>query len=112
MFQVGQKVICVGHGYWHAYGRAPAAPVRGGVYTIRWSGLCSDPSGVGQPALRFHELINPPHRWRGGICECAFRVQNSDGTVNFRPLVERKTDISIFQRMLVPAGKRELVKGV
>jgi hypothetical protein len=105
-FRVGQKVICVGHGRWSCYGRAPYVPVTGGIYTIRWTGVCS-----GHPCLRFHELINPPYRWRDGFLECAFRIQNRDGAINFRPLVTRKTDISIFQRMLVPAGKRDLVKG-
>ncbi len=97
--KVGDRVVCIGYGHWAHYGRAQQVPVRGGVYTIRWAGECA-----GQPSLRFHELVNAPYRWRDGFMECAFRIQNRDGTINFRPVVKRSTDISIFQRMLTPTG--------
>jgi hypothetical protein len=104
MFRVGQKVICVGPGHWLHYGVAPNAPRRGGIYTIRWIG----PRG-GHLCLQFKGLINPPVH--NGIMECAFRIQNNNGTINFRPVIERRTDISVFTAMLAPTSIRDLVKG-
>lgn len=98
-FVVGQKVVLIKPFPDHEIERAEAdgviLPSMAVVYTVRdiepGVGLY-----VGRFALRFIELVNPPHHSNG--LEPAF-VHTM-----FRPVVERKTDISIFKRMLTPAG--------
>lgn len=85
MFYVGQKVVCVNDDP-DNYGR-PVIVVKGQVYTVSrafdWLGV---------RALLFVE-VSPG----GEPGWCASR---------FRPVVERKTDISIFTAMLNPSDKR------
>lgn len=88
-FRVGQKVVCVDGSPAVGGGTWGLEPQKGSVYEIRNIG-----TGLvhGQPTLMF------------GIVEL-------DGTVpgvfwrasRFRPVVERKTDISIFTAMLNPS---------
>lgn len=102
MFRVGQKVVCV---------RVPEKaicfllrnaklPMVGGVYTIR------DIVQFKNCLLLFRELDNAHlanAEYQGGRIidgEPGFRADC------FRPLVERKTDISIFRRILKDADKR------
>jgi hypothetical protein len=81
-FRVGQKVVCV-----DASGLTLIKPLTiGAVYTIRE--LYDDP--IRGPAVMLEEIINIMHP-RG---EFGYR------SVRFRPIVERKTDISIFTKML------------
>lgn len=75
-------------------------PVYGHIYTIRELGFEFDVA-----TLRLVEIVNPPNLYR-----------NSSGAVerqeiwyacsNFRPLEERKTDISIFTRLLQPEKEK------
>jgi hypothetical protein len=96
-FTVGQRVVCINDEWpeWAVLnGTAlivPGAirvPMLNEVLTIReivacWSPLLSD-----QPiALKFHEI-------EGGWLH-----------THFRALIEKKTDIAIFQAMLTPAGR-------
>ncbi len=100
MFKVGERVVCVGSGYWGGLlssSRAPNAPITGGIYTVRWAGYYDELA-----CIRLEELVNPVYQWRSGLAECAFVVQNRNGQVNFRPVVTRKTDISIFTKLLTP----------
>ncbi len=91
-FRVGQKVVCVDDipspgKVWYTQ-----KPTVGHVYTV--SG-----HGVGYygdyPVIFVAELNNPLIGYR---------------ETRFRPIVERKTDISIFKAMLTPASKKELAK--
>jgi hypothetical protein len=89
-FRIGQKVVCVDDD-WQEAGHEPphpseVDPVLGGIYTIRGIEGHAD-------SLYFvlQEIVNPP---RGSGNETWFEA------VAFRPVVELKTDISIFTRML------------
>lgn len=99
MFYVGQKVVCVSDepknpcvlngriladDYW------PNFPKKGKIYTVRGF-FCDDPDLCG---IYLVELINPVRHYTKGFVEGGFRAEN------FRPLEERKTDISIFTEML------------
>ena len=95
MFHVGQKVICVNQ-RWATIDKR--RPEKGCIYTIRE--IYTNGKDVG---FRFFEITNPPRQHADGFAESAWHSRF------FRPVIERKTDISIFQRMLVPAGKRKLV---
>lgn len=53
----------------------------------------------GVTALRFVELRNPEHRYAG----FANPIEQPFPAAFFRPVVERKTDISIFTAMLNPS---------
>jgi len=92
-FRVGQKVVCVDdgirpRGYCPAYGY----PTIGVVYTISEVGVTYH----GAPGVN---LVEHPHERSSG-----WRASR------FRPVVERKTDISILTALLVPGAKiRETV---
>lgn len=104
MFRVGQKVICVDVGPTPGLGNVSeeAGPLleEGRIYIVRW---------VGE---------NPYEPWRVyGTClrvEGIERRQDKDPdwsdfpfrATRFRPIVERKTDISIFTEMLTPTPQR------
>ncbi len=91
MFRVGQKVVCVDSemliGIW-----APdeVGPIVGGIYTIRRIFLDYD----GDAIVWLNEIARGP----------LAKAQHGDNAgylaIRFRPVVERKTDISIFTRML------------
>ena len=91
-FRVGQKVVCIDNSMapglqrWHGQ----TYPEIGPVYTVRAIVLSSS----GYECLLLAEIVNPiPDGYRG---EGGFEA------VRFRPIVERKTDISIFTDMLMP----------
>lgn len=86
MFRTGQKVVCVD---------ADGAPLElNAVYTI-------------------NKVWGPtPVKWRGKLFESGYSVRLYEAkpakgfwgfaTERFRPLDDRKTDISIFTKMLMP----------
>lgn len=91
-FRVGQKVVCVDtwprgnlrlmwDKFWHPY----KSPVKGEIYTI--CGIFTDETG--NLHLELIELPNRDDYWLDGFYACGFR-----------PLIERKTDISVFTKML------------
>jgi hypothetical protein len=100
MFHVGQKVVCLKEGPWVATygGPCPAGsfPVNGEVVTIR-----EIVRHDGRGFLRFHEHRNPVH-WGGP--ETAFAAER------FRPIIERKTDISCFVRILDKVNSKQPAK--
>jgi hypothetical protein len=98
MFRVGQKVVCVkeGRGKKWADHNSIVNAVVGQTYTIRAAFLSLE----GEEAVYVEEIKNKEHRSGMEFGFCAYR---------FRPVVERKTDISIFKAMLTPAGKKERV---
>lgn len=82
MFRIGQKVVCMDDGI--ALNGIPVFVTSGNIYTIgfiRHSG-CIEVAGV-------------------------LGIYRAD---RFRPLVERKTSIEIFQRMLTPSRQKESVR--
>jgi hypothetical protein len=97
MFRVGQKVICVNDvEYPHAYGLPGMDGLtKGHVYTVREVGLSSWVDG--RPAVRLAEIVRP----HDDVPFWAHR---------FRPLVERKTDISVFKKLLDPATRSVVVE--
>jgi hypothetical protein len=91
MFYVGQKVVCV-----NAKPRSPNWPgtkrvVEGAVYTIRAVYFEKRQNATG---VLLSEIVNEFAPSIG--CEPGFLASR------FRPVVERKTDISIFTDMLTP----------
>lgn len=96
-FRVGQKVVfvddtptqseCGPGSYW-----LPNWPVLGQVYTIR--------AFVDDDAVFLEEVRNPVREFLHGVSEGSFYCWR------FRPVQERKTDISIFTAMLTPNKRR------
>lgn len=82
-FRVGQKVVCVD---------ASDAPMLrlNSIYTV--VGILSDPWGEGLQVNETSPAAYGDDWWTG------FRAER------FRPIVERKTGISIFTKMLTPEG--------
>lgn len=97
---VGQKVVCVDmQGRCHNK-LSIKRPVVGSVYSIRGIVPSVIHEGVG---FLLEEISNEPSillRWTGRRepCEPAF------ADFRFRPVVERRTDISLFHRMLNPSS--------
>ena len=91
MFYVGQKVVCVNAN--NTPGRVwyeGEALVEDAVYTVAHVMLDQD----GDLVLDFQELTRSPIARAHGMI--GYHVRR------FRPIVERKTDISIFTDMLTP----------
>lgn len=91
MFHVGQRIVCVRDDWaWpSSYRPDKPLPRRGQLFTVReavphWM--------TGEPYVRLVEIRLAPARTD---YEPAFR-----GSC-FRPVTERKTDISVFEHMLV-----------
>jgi hypothetical protein len=106
-FQVGQRVVCVDNDWKTPAGfrllSKPIAPVVGRVYAVATVRLGS---ATGEPCITLKEI--PPQTVEvmfNGVLHEAELCFHSE---YFRPVVERKTDISIFTRMLTsthePAG--------
>jgi hypothetical protein len=83
MFRVGQKVVCVDDSYFEDQ------ITKGKIYQVHSIAIA-----YGDVWIRLCEVYpeNDGYRRR-----------------RFRPIVERKTDISIFKSMLTSAGKKERV---
>jgi hypothetical protein len=96
-FRVGQKVLCI-NDQWNEYHANIARrlgvtlPVLGGIYTIRAIEIRPQ-----RGDLYFVEIVNPIIEYDIGRAEQGFHV------ARFRPVVERKTDISVFRAMLNPS---------
>lgn len=90
-FHVGQKVVCIKNG-WDSLTYNEVGPAFRSVYTIR-----TIDAEDGDAMLRFEEIVNEVHNYREGQHECQFWARW------FRPVIERKTDISIFTAMLKPS---------
>jgi hypothetical protein len=91
-FRVGQKVVCVKEP--HKANPRVTQPVVGKVYTVRQTYLSWPDS---KPGIVLDEIQNGIHRASGQ--EYGFYASR------FRPVVERKTDISIFTEILRKASK-------
>lgn len=97
MFRVGQKVVCV------RYIRDPEAPGAdlqvGAVYTVGWLGVQSvDGESNGMLFIDPVEAPNPESdEWCRGY-----------DASHFRPVIERKTDISALKALLNPSREKVL----
>jgi hypothetical protein len=96
-FRVGQKVVCIAQAS-NPYGEA--VPQVGSVYTIRE--VC-DGQELG-PCYRLIEIVNPPMDYSDGHRECDFTHRL------FRPVIERKPDISCFVRILDKVNSKQPAK--
>ena len=95
-FHVGQKVVCVDD-------KIPCRSLaNGSIYTIRWFGLHVDPHFGTNLCVRLAEINPRPEEsellkdYPEALADVPYYASR------FRPLVTRKTDISIFKRMLTP----------
>lgn len=101
MFSIGQKIVCVlmpnESSEPHTWQSVPNHPIKNNIYTVR-NTLMYPYSNATCPAVYLVEITNPINTWKTPhmiiIAECAF-PENW-----FKPLEERKTDISIFEEML------------
>lgn len=100
-FIVGQKVVCVGGFPDREIQRAKEdgvyLPAKGAIYTIRDMEPGADWWTRHLVFIRLVELVNTPHVVDG--------IEPSFSAGGFRPVVEKKADISIFTAMLAPAGR-------
>ncbi len=85
-FHVGQKVVCV-------RGSRNGRVKKGQIYTV--SGHCYDLHWGPSPGLLLCEAKGADD---DEFCRCFIPGR-------FRPIVERKTDISVLERLLVPGAK-------
>lgn len=93
MFRVGMKVVCIDDSPLLGCGWSPGTkPTLDAVYTIRELGMTFH----SKPGMRLVEL-NLSGKFLGDSFTDAFYR-----AARFRPVVERKTDISIFQKLLTP----------
>lgn len=93
-FRVGQRVVCIDAG---PEKTAPdhrwvpgEEPVEGQTYTVR---RCFA-DGQGELLLWLNEVCRAP------LSRALYGEDAGYGAFRFRPVVERKTDISIFTKML------------
>src|SRR5689334_17003316 len=97
-FHVGQKVVCVDvdpdtfKPPTNEYYFDKLELEKGAIYTVRWFGWFEDEFG-GDWCMRVNEICGRRDRFCEDVPFLAIR---------FRPVVERKTSIEIFQRMLTP----------
>ena len=99
MFYTGQRVVCINDDFpeGDCQGGRVNRPVKDRVYTVRdvlkWTWGNWEVSW----AVRLFELKNPRIHWKiGGYNEIPFSAHR------FRPMDERKTNISVFTDILRP----------
>lgn len=97
-FHIGQKIVCVNNEIIVPRAQDISGLTRGAIYTIRWIGEFPwEPDRCVGLGTRLVE-INRGH-------ESSYNPKFYDypfALLRFRPLLERKTDISIFTSMLKP----------
>jgi hypothetical protein len=97
--RIGQRVVCIKDN-WIGMHDGEVAPCKDAIYTVRE--IIPSLRFPEDFYLRLNEIKNPPlHPLCPHGPECAFNAQA------FRPIIERKTDISVFLAMLVPAKQRK-----
>jgi hypothetical protein len=95
MFRVGQKVVCVNvdsppKEALSSFSPLPLDLVKGAIYTVTSVGVRHPCDLTNQPCVTLAEKHARQPYWAS----------------RFRPLVERKTDISVFTRMLIRATEK------
>jgi hypothetical protein len=101
MFYVGQKVVCVDAS--PADDGTPVTIRHGDTYTI--SGFDQVPNFLGGHGVYLWEA--EAHDHFGVIGGELWFIGGAFRASRFRPVVERKTSIEIFERMLTPNRQRE-----
>jgi hypothetical protein len=96
-FYVGQRVECIDDGWRRPNPWVTRFPKKSEIFTIREIFISKDDGRT--QCLRLDEI-------QCGVC----RLGNEVGfeASSFRPIVERKTDISIFESLLNPANHKQL----
>jgi hypothetical protein len=94
-FRVGQKVVCVDDEAHQKFTPFPARSdleglAEGEIYTVSYVGV-----RLGVKVVRILEI---KRSWNSFIDE-----ENFYAAARFRPVVERKTDITCFKEMLTPS---------
>lgn len=92
MFRIGQKVVCVDASNSPGRRWLEDAPTVGEVYTVTRYFL-----RLGKPCVHLAEIE------RSAAAKRIMGMNVGYWAFRFRPVVERKTDISIFQAMLTPS---------
>lgn len=107
MLWVRQKVVCIGTDGspridWDAWAALykVVRPVRGSIYTVRDTRIGSE----GRQFIRLVEIVNPPAKFSDAPDQEPWWWAEA-----FRPLVERETDISVFQEILRKATRKRSV---
>lgn len=99
-FHVGQKVVCITDDFWHPLAHlVPHLPRKGGLYHVRgYAPLIGDPCVMpGASFIWLAEIVNPGSSGQ----------EPSFAAYCFRPVIERKTDISVFTKLLSPIPVKE-----
>jgi hypothetical protein len=108
-FVVGQKVVCIddqvgtNEPMASSYNPLDGLTV-GQVYTIRWIGMYKGfylKEFVGVRVVEIKRDVDPSE----GV-ECCFRASR------FKPLEKKKTDISVFKKLLVSSKKKKVLEEV
>jgi hypothetical protein len=89
-FDIGTIVVCINDSWVQDKRYGEKMPYKGQVLTIRSIEIRDDDT----PFLRFEEIVNPVVEYPNGLGECRFCA------FQFRPV--RKTDISVFEKHLIP----------
>lgn len=97
-FRVGQKVVCIDAG--ETSKSMHGALLVGGIYTVRE--VATTLSGRRGIKVVGYEYSCWP--WQVGRKTHRTFEDSPMWAERFRPLVERKTDISVFTKMLTPQG--------
>jgi hypothetical protein len=98
-WHIGQKVVCVDADDINPYWIVEGSLDLGAVYTIR-----SVRPAIGEPGIAIYlKEVTARVCWDGSGIETAFF------SWRFRPVVEPKADISVFQSILDRLPKREVV---
>lgn len=90
MFYIGQKVVCIRDWPPHQH-RRYLCPTKGSIYTVR----ALQDIGTA-PSMYLVEIRNSPYVF----INVPYPIEPAWIRSAFRPLVERKTDISLFTAML------------
>jgi hypothetical protein len=86
-FHVGQKVVCIKAEHDPSRFDWEKLPRLDAIYCVRWTD---------GETVRLAEIVNRLYFYEEGLSELRFN------SWRFRPIVETKTDISIFTKMLTP----------
>lgn len=96
-FTVGQKVVCIDAKRDRSGGGGYVELVEGNIYRVREVLICDN-----EVCVRLQEILERAHYLYDRVIfadDLPFLARR------FKPLEERKTDISIFQKMLEPNKK-------
>jgi hypothetical protein len=100
-FKIGQKVVCIENRLSVVLYQGEVNTEIGKVYTIRAIRWLTDLDKLG---LLLQEIVNPVVDTLVGRTERFYLAEN------FRPVVEQKTDISAFRKLLLTKREDELIK--